>query len=135
MFIDIVESRLNIAKKLGADSTYLVQKNRSEKDAVADIHTIFEGEPNRAIDASGAQASIRLAILVSYETCLFLKWYYLKLVGYLNKLDYKLYLYQATKSGGVVVVVGMGSPDVQIPLMNALTREIDIRGVFRYVNK
>lgn len=72
MFIDLVESRLNIAKKLGADSTYLVQKNRSEKDTVADIHAIFEGEPNRTIDASGAQASIRLAILVSCEICLFL---------------------------------------------------------------
>jgi len=100
---DLVESRLNVAKKLGADNTYLVQKNRSEKDTVADIHAIFEGEPNRTIDASGAQASIRLAIL-------------------------------ATQSGGIVVLVGLGAPEVQIPLVNALTREVDIRGVFRYVN-
>jgi L-iditol 2-dehydrogenase len=100
---DIVESRLNIAKKLGADGTYLVQKNRSEKDTVADIHAIFEDEPNRAIDASGAQSSIRLAIL-------------------------------ATKSGGVVVLVGLGAADVEIPIVNALTREVDIRGVFRYAN-
>ncbi|XP_011873891.1 PREDICTED: sorbitol dehydrogenase [Vollenhovia emeryi] len=100
---DIVESRLNVAKKLGADSTYLVQKNRSEEDMVADIHAIFEGEPNRTIDASGAQASIRLAIL-------------------------------ATKSGGVVVLVGMGAPEVQVPLISALIREVDIRGVFRYAN-
>lgn len=67
MFIDIIQSRLNIAKKLGADATYLVQKDRSEKDTVADIHEIFEGEPNRTIDTSGAQSSIRLAILVSYK--------------------------------------------------------------------
>lgn len=62
-----MENRLNIAKKFGADDTYLVQKERSETDTVADIHTIFGDEPDRTIDASGAQASIRLAILVSLE--------------------------------------------------------------------
>ncbi|XP_014479371.1 PREDICTED: sorbitol dehydrogenase-like [Dinoponera quadriceps] len=100
---DILESRLKIAKKLGADDTYLVQKNRSESDTMADIHAIFGDEPDRTIDASGAQSSIRLAILV-------------------------------TKSGGVVVLVGMGAREVQVPLINALVREVDIRGVFRYVN-
>ncbi|KAL0111517.1 hypothetical protein PUN28_013015 [Cardiocondyla obscurior] len=100
---DIMENRLRVAKKLGADDTYLIQKNRSEEDTVADIHALFDGEPNRAIDACGAQSTIRLAIL-------------------------------ATKPGGVAVIVGMGSSEVQIPLMTALTREIDIRGIFRYVN-
>ncbi|XP_071644867.1 sorbitol dehydrogenase isoform X2 [Temnothorax longispinosus] len=100
---DMLESRLNVAKKLGADGTYLVQKNRSEEDTVADIHAIFEGEPNRTIDACGAQATIRLAIL-------------------------------ATETGGVVVLVGLGASEVQIPLINALTREVNIRGVFRYAN-
>ncbi|XP_032671793.1 sorbitol dehydrogenase-like [Odontomachus brunneus] len=100
---DIIESRLKIAKKLGADDTYLVQKDRSESDTVTDIHAIFGDEPDRTIDASGAQSSIRLAILV-------------------------------TKSGGVILLVGLGSPEVQIPLINATIREVDIRGVFRYVN-
>lgn len=67
LFADIVESRLNMAKKLGADDTYLVQKDKAENDMVVDIHTIFGEEPNRTIDASGAQASIRLAILVSFK--------------------------------------------------------------------
>ncbi|XP_041675355.1 uncharacterized protein LOC108116215 isoform X3 [Drosophila eugracilis] len=40
----------------------------------------------------------------------------------------------ATKSGGIVVVVGMGAAEVKLPLINALTRELDIRGVFRYCN-
>ncbi|EFN83387.1 sorbitol dehydrogenase [Harpegnathos saltator] len=100
---DIIENRLKIAKKLGADDTYLVQKDKSESETMADIHAIFGDEPDRTIDASGAQSSIRLAILV-------------------------------TKSGGVVVLVGMGAPEVQVPLINALIREVDIRGVFRYVN-
>lgn len=42
---------------------------------------------------------------------------------------------QATKSGGTAVLVGMGAPEVQIPLIDALIREVDIRGVFRYVNE
>uniref|UniRef100_A0A182P937 Sorbitol dehydrogenase n=1 Tax=Anopheles epiroticus TaxID=199890 RepID=A0A182P937_9DIPT len=40
----------------------------------------------------------------------------------------------ATKAGGVGVMVGMGAPEVKLPLVNALAREVDIRGVFRYCN-
>lgn len=46
-----------------------------------------------------------------------------------------LTLLQATKSGGVAVIVGMGAPEVKIPLINALAREVDIRGIFRYANE
>jgi len=41
---------------------------------------------------------------------------------------------EATASGGVMVIVGMGSPEVNVPLTGAAQREVDIRGVFRYVN-
>jgi len=40
----------------------------------------------------------------------------------------------ATKAGGVLVVVGMGKSEVKIPLTDALVREVDIRGIFRYAN-
>ncbi|KAK2167480.1 hypothetical protein LSH36_27g06046 [Paralvinella palmiformis] len=41
----------------------------------------------------------------------------------------------ATKSGGMVLLVGMGAPEVQIPLpAHILAREVDIRGIFRYAN-
>lgn len=43
---------------------------------------------------------------------------------------------QLTKSGGVLTVVGMGaSHNVELLLFNALSREVDIRGVFRYANE
>lgn len=43
---------------------------------------------------------------------------------------------QLTKSGGVLTIVGMGAADnVELPLFNALSREVDIKGVFRYANE
>ncbi|XP_011302932.1 sorbitol dehydrogenase [Fopius arisanus] len=102
LITDIVPGRLEIAKELGADMT-LLSKGLSEAQVVAEVHKLLGGEPERTIDASGAESSIRTAIF-------------------------------ATKSGGVAVLVGMGAPEVKIPLINALIREVDIRGVFRYAN-
>ena len=38
----------------------------------------------------------------------------------------------ATKSGGTVLLVGLGPPTAEIPIVNASVREVDIKGVFRY---
>ncbi|XP_055905720.1 sorbitol dehydrogenase [Eupeodes corollae] len=40
----------------------------------------------------------------------------------------------STRSGGCVVIVGMGGNESKLPLINACAREVDIRGVFRYCN-
>ncbi|KAL7728595.1 hypothetical protein ACLKA6_012591 [Drosophila palustris] len=100
---DLVQSRLDVAKKLGATHTLLLNRTDTAEQMQQRIHDIMTEEPDRAIDCCGAEISTRVAIF-------------------------------ATRSGGIVVVVGMGAPDVKLPLFDALAREVDIRGVFRYCN-
>jgi len=40
----------------------------------------------------------------------------------------------ATRSGGKICIIGHGPAEVKVPIINAMTREIDVRGVFRYAN-
>ncbi|XP_008555965.1 sorbitol dehydrogenase [Microplitis demolitor] len=100
---DLIEQRLKVAEELGANKAIQLQREMKEEDTVKLIHAAFDGEPDKTIEASGAESCIRVAIL-------------------------------ATKAGGIAVLVGMGAPEVKIPLINALIREVDIRGVFRYAN-
>nr|CAH0111454.1 unnamed protein product [Daphnia galeata] len=99
---DISESRLEVAKTLGADHTLLVGQEDAEtlsKQVAGKL-----GQPSDVtIECSGAESSIRLAIF-------------------------------GTKSGGVVVLVGLGPAEIKVPIVNAAVREVDIRGIFRYAN-
>jgi L-iditol 2-dehydrogenase len=40
----------------------------------------------------------------------------------------------ATVNGGCALIVGNGPLNVNLPIMNVVTREVDIRGIFRYTN-
>ncbi|CAH2269397.1 jg16423 [Pararge aegeria aegeria] len=104
LITDILQSRLDVAKELGADYTFLVSRDSQETELVRKVHELLEGHPDISFDASGAQSTVRLALL-------------------------------ATKSGGVAVLVGMGGPELTVPLAGAVAREVDIRGIFRYVNE
>lgn len=75
------------------------------EDHVAQIKNLLGGNsPRVTLDCTGFEASMRLAI-------------------------------NSTNLGGMIVLVGMGcSGDMKLPLTTALSREITIRGVFRYRN-
>ncbi|KAM8705836.1 hypothetical protein ACLKA7_010174 [Drosophila subpalustris] len=104
LITDLVQDRLDVAKKLGATYTMLLKRDDPAEEVQQRIHDIMTEAPNASIDCCGAESSTREAIF-------------------------------STRSGGVVVVVGMGPPEIKLPLFNALAREVDIRGVFRYCNE
>jgi len=100
---DLAENRLEMAKELGADFVLKIEPSTSGEDLAKIVQETLGKMPDISIECSGAESSIKLAIL-------------------------------ATKSGGCVVLVGLGPPEVKIPVVNAAVREVDIRGVFRYAN-
>ncbi|XP_067871574.1 sorbitol dehydrogenase-like isoform X2 [Heterodontus francisci] len=101
---DLSLSRLEKAKQMGASFTFAVEKNTSAKDMGQKVKQ----------GLSGAMPDISIEC-TGVELCLQAGVY-------------------ATKSGGVLVLVGMGKPSANIPILDVIIREVDIRGVFRYCN-
>lgn len=62
---DLVQTRLDVAKELGATHTLLVQPNANERDNVQAVHKLMGVEPDRSLDCSGAPATQRLAMLAT----------------------------------------------------------------------
>lgn len=56
---------------MGADYTLLSSRDVSEEDMVKKIHELLDGQPDVSFDASGAQATVRLAMLVSRHNTYF----------------------------------------------------------------
>jgi len=100
---DISESRLAVAKQLGANHTLHVTGDQTVKEQAHKVGELLGDMPDVSVECSGAEASIQTGIY-------------------------------ATKSGGVLVLVGLGKPEVNLPIVDAAIREVDIRGIFRYAN-
>jgi len=65
---DIQANRLATAKKIGADYTVLVKQGDSEEELAEQIKNLVGTEPDKTIDCSGFESSMRLAIQVCEHT-------------------------------------------------------------------
>lgn len=106
---DMVESRLEMALRLGASKTFKVERGVGPIELAAKVRE-FVGSLRSSgngvdcvIECSGAESSLNLAI-------------------------------QSACCGAQIVCVGCQPDTVTVPLNVALAQEIDIKGVFRYRN-
>lgn len=99
---DIRESRLTLAKELGADETILVTKDLTEEKLTAKVIEAFGGEqPDISMESSGVAPNFRLVCFV-------------------------------TKPKGLIMLVGMGPTEILLPIAEVAYKECDIRSIFRY---
>lgn len=133
---DIVGDRLELAKELGAKHTVIVSKDATEEELVAKIHAALGSAPDISIDCGGFESTNRLALLATRSGGNFFLKFYKNFIFIFNfKIFFYInFIFIILIFLGVVVIVGCGPPEVKLPLISCLTREIDIRGVFRYCN-
>ncbi len=62
---DLIQSRLDVAKDLGADFTLKLEKGDKEEDLVKKIHVLLDAAPNKTIDCCGFEATNRLGLLAT----------------------------------------------------------------------
>lgn len=101
---DITPRRLEMAKSMGADVGILVDPKETPQETAARVREQMGGD----------DPDVTLECSGAEPSV-------------------KLAIY-ATKSGGCILLVGMGPPEVKIPIISAAVREVDIKGVFRYRN-
>jgi len=95
---DMMENRLEVAKKLGATATF----KANDPDILKKIAET--GPVSQSLECSGSEAALTLAI-------------------------------RATQPGGTIASIGRsGKPTQDIPLFEAMDKEIDFIGSFRYRN-
>jgi len=61
---DLVQDRLDVAKKLGATYTMLLNRDDPAEKVQQRIHDIMSEAPDASIDCCGAESSTRVAIFV-----------------------------------------------------------------------
>ncbi|KIH44010.1 L-iditol 2-dehydrogenase domain protein [Ancylostoma duodenale] len=107
---DLNSTRLAHAKKLGADHTICID-GMSVNDVRAAVIECLGGEPDVTIECTGVQSCLESSIL-----------------------KYKIVDLQTTRSGGVVVLVGLDDEKAELPVVDPTLREVDIRGAIKYAN-
>jgi L-iditol 2-dehydrogenase len=107
---DVMEDRLATARQMGADHTLNVGpfgRDESSASRVAEALRALESSTNDGFDAV-------------FECC-----------GITQVTNSAL---AAARSGGTVVCIGMRDATMKLDVLAANCREVDVRGIFRYVN-
>lgn len=109
--VDIVQARLDLAKKYGADATYMPPKAEPGVDAMDHAEDVASrmkrdlslGDGSEVVlECSGAEACIQLGVCVA-------------------------------QPGGTLVQAGMGKEVVSFPITTVCTQGLTVRGSIRYV--
>jgi len=101
---DIMENRLEVARNMGATHVYKVGTGKTAEQMSAEVESLLGGNKP---DITIECSGVEASIRFGIFS---------------------------TKSGGCLVLVGLGKPEVTMPIVNAAVREVDIRGIFRYAN-
>merc|ERR1712055_101182 len=101
---DIMDNRLEVAKSMGATHTYKASLDKTAEEMAAEVEALLGGNKP---DVTIECSGVEASIRFGIFS---------------------------TKSGGCLVLVGLGKPEVNMPIVNAAVREVDIRGIFRYAN-
>ncbi|KAM0282399.1 hypothetical protein ACHAQH_003080 [Verticillium albo-atrum] len=100
--VDILQSKLDVAKDLASTHTYLSQRLPAEENAAALKEQCGLGKgADVVIDASGAEPSIQTSL-------------------------------HTVRMGGTYVQGGMGKADINFPIMALCLKEVTAKGSFRY---
>lgn len=107
--VDINQSRIDFARTYSGNSHVLLERHQPGEDSI----TYSRRTAGYIVDGGGrADVTIDCS---GAETCVQMGIY-------------------VTKSGGTLLLVGMGGLVSSLPLADAAIREVDVRGTFRYAN-
>ena len=99
---DVSKNKLEMAKRLGADKTFLIEPKTFDDMKMANQIVEEMGEnPDITFECTGVDMSTSMAIY-------------------------------ATKNGGKVAIIGLGHKKSRIPIAHAAMREIDLIGICRF---
>ncbi|KAM0199201.1 hypothetical protein ACHAPA_012309 [Fusarium lateritium] len=110
--VDVVESRLDLAKSYGADATFTPPRPEAGADPVAHAEKVAQALKEQfglgdgadvVLECSGAEACVQMGIF-------------------------------AARPGGTFVQAGMGKEVVQFPITAVCTQGLIIKGSIRYLN-
>ncbi|KAF1735777.1 Sorbitol dehydrogenase [Beauveria bassiana] len=122
---DIQKDRIDFAVQHGfADASVLVPMERPQtiEDKLAYAQKVADMVKTTTVNGEAVGEVSAVYECTGVETCV-------------QASIYKLMLRaQATKPGGKVMIIGMGTPILTLPMSAAALREVDLLGVFRYAN-